>query len=279
MYKYPIASKAGGYNLTNLHTESDHLAGFIGLGKSGTTVSYKFASEPSQTIKDEVDAIALAHDNSVPKLFKIYEYSPDNYVNPTNPPKGLDYKTGLTQRLHPDYEFIKGELQKTTYYADIVLDENGVKTYSTPILEVSFVWNRDANGFVYRRDSNISWYFVDETVSSDPAHIKYMEKFYTNEEAIKEGIRRRGNIIDSLKITVLGLLSSLLPAETDTSIILMGRDWLGDNKDVIFNYVDASDVDGLINEMENDKTYWMLLEIPNTGGTTVAQYLISEVTI
>lgn len=278
MYRHPLSSSKQ-YSFRKLYAELLD----AGIDCEGCVsiddIDYiQFTIEPDQPTKDAVDSLAGAH-NMEEKEYQIYQYVMWNPAQRWKPPWGVDYKTGLDRRLHPEHTFIKGELQKTVYYEQVTLNPDGSQTFAIPVLQVEFVWHRQpVTTFVYLRESTICWYFVDGTLDTDASHAKRLQKFYNNDESIKEGIRRRANIVDSLKLTNFGLLQLVLPDATDGDIIDLGRQWLEEYSETLRNYIDAGDIQGLVDRMGKDTTYWMRMEIPGAG-ITIAQYLSNEVTL
>lgn len=136
------------------------------------------------------------------KHLKIYRFVDKNttYTDKTVPPKGLDYKTGLTVRLYPK-PFVSndGFLTKMEYYSGISFNSSiGDWEYSDEILEATFQYQRDpATEFVISRTKTLSWYREDGTKHHET---KVMFKPYSLIQMDEEAIRRRSNIIALIKI-------------------------------------------------------------------------------
>jgi len=159
------------------------------------------------------------------KKYKLYELidktggaSHSNRVSP----KLIDYKTGLTQNAHPYREFTNGFLTKVTWYKEhdnAAADPEHSSSYSEPVIDVGINYNIGANDFVTDRTTTRKWYHEDGTLSADTGSWKVTTKHYTNEGAMKEGRRRRNNIIVKLQKDVVGMImithpSTLAEAQT-----------------------------------------------------------------
>lgn len=138
------------------------------------------------------------------KQLKIYRYVDltNIYTDKTIAPKGLDYKIGLTVRLHnkPTLQ-PNGFLTKMEYFANAtfnpaIMDWN----YSDKILEADMAYNVDpATEYVVSRTKVLTWYQEDDTPHIDK---KVMFKPYTLLEMDEEAIRRRSNVISLIKIEI-----------------------------------------------------------------------------
>lgn len=253
-------------NVNKLHVELEALfPSFVGVIQTPDFTKTVFdGSLVGAEIVAYNDAIN-AHDPTE-LTYRLYDYVADT-LDASVFPGHIDYKTGLTTRLHPVHELAKGELQKTVYYA--VTD--GV-TFSIPVLQVTFVWHRDANGFIMRRDSEITYYMNDGSLSVET---KQMQKYYNEQESIDEGRRRRRNIVNDINLTVVGLMQMTINDKTDDEILQMGRDWYATNKDDIDNFVETSE-QTIRSKILVDVTWWMSNVVPNTGGLTIREIVYSK---
>lgn len=253
-------------NVNKLHAELEAVfSTFVGVVQTPDYTKTVFdGSLLGQQIID-YNAVVNAH-SPVVLTYKLYEHITDT-IDSTVFPGHIDYKTGLNKRLHPVHELTKGELQKTTYYA--VTDGT---TFVDPVLQVTFVWHRDANGFCLRRDSTINYYMNDGSLSTEN---KYMEKHYNEQESIDEGRRRRRNIVNDINLTVVGLMQMTITDKTDEEILQLGRDWYATNKNDIDNFVETSE-QTIRGKILSDVTWWMNNIVPNTGGLTIRQIVYSK---
>lgn len=109
-------------------------------------------------------------------------------------------------------------------------------------------------------------------------YTKNTTKYYTLPEAIDAGETRRSNVITNLKITVLGLIMAA-SGVTAISAQDLAVPFLNFYTLQVSKYIQGFE-DDLKNSINNDTNFtWLNLVIPNTGGITIRQYLISELTI
>lgn len=143
---------------------------------------------------------------------KIYRYvSISEYDDLTIPPKGLDYKTGLTTRLHPKPTIeLNGLLTKMEFYASVEY-KGGEYIYHDLILEATFSYFKDpVSGFVFHRTKSITWYKENGQPHPDK---KVMFKVYTPTEMDEEAIQRRTNIVAMIKVELAQLIKELTEAQ------------------------------------------------------------------
>lgn len=105
-------------------------------------------------------------------------------------PMYLDYDIyGLQkQRI-----IIKGELIETNYFENYDFQ---TEQYSNLIIKESRVYTRDSNGLVIFRIQTTEWFLENDSVGLTNSNVKY----YSQKEAIQEGISRRTNMIDEAKV-------------------------------------------------------------------------------
>ncbi len=212
------------------------------------------------------------------KTYKLYGYIDLDMGKQHNSyvcPKDINFKTELTQRLHAETEpyIVKGELQKIVYYSDITIESDGSHIYSNPIVEETFDYTRTAVGFVTHRTQTISWYLEDDTLSPET---KTRVKYYSAQEAIGEGKRRRGNIISRLTMVVFGLLKATT-TDSDSNIIMTGQA-LVDGYATDINAFIMSGSNGILATVTNDTRSWMNNPV-DTNGTTIRDVILSELNI
>lgn len=136
------------------------------------------------------------------KEYKIYAFTDmgAQFVAPdmvTVPPTNINYNI---LGLHKKRTFVKGEVTTVEYYAEYDLLS---KEYKDLILKEERSYLRD-NGLVYQRNLTVTWYYLDDTEGEQKSTVKY----YPPDESIKEGIRRRTNIISNLKMVSFSMLGS-----------------------------------------------------------------------
>lgn len=222
-------------------------------------------SNKSMLTTQEVDI--LRHYNLY-EYFKIYDRIADgSTIISSHPPVDIDYDLlGYNKKR----VFDKGELLRVEYCESY---NQGTGVYSGKVVEEVRTYYR-VNQMLNRREMSINWYLDDGSIG----HRKTTTKYYTMLEVIQAGETRRANLISDLKITVIGLLMAASGA-TGIQAQNAGKPFLDSYSIEIAKYIQGFEND-LKEAISNDSTYtWLNLVVPNTGGITVRQYLISELTI
>ncbi|HWY35965.1 MAG TPA: hypothetical protein VNX68_15080 [Nitrosopumilaceae archaeon] len=98
---------------------------------------------------------------------------------------------------------IKGELRQANYYRSF---DATAQTYSDLVVVEFRDYVRDSLGIVQYRNQTSNWICNDETTGLTKSFIKY----YTDEEAIQEGIDRRNNLIAFAKTSLLSSLKAIV---------------------------------------------------------------------
>lgn len=208
--------------------------------------------------------------------------------------KEINYKTGLITSLFPKRTTVKGEVQKVQWYEDQAL--------TNKVLEVDINYTRDAFGFATSRTTTRKW--VNNDGSFNPKEKSTTKDYTANSlDQIKEGKKRRGNIVDGIQIPAMGLMmQALMPPPynmTQVQVLLTGREFLDrynnqfkmfidssssqtdiaepdfGKKHVVIKFEDTDDVVGF-NAGHN---YWLDIALAPLGGATMRQYLIGEFSI
>ncbi len=113
-------------------------------------------------------------------------------------PVNLDYNIFGLQK---ERIIVKGELILTNYHRNY---DHQSEQYSDLVLKESRAYTRDLNGLAVFRIQTTEWFLENDSVGLTNSTIKY----YSQREAIQEGISRRTNMIDEAKtycINNLGL--------------------------------------------------------------------------
>lgn len=188
--------------------------------------------------------------------YKIYNYASNVRPEDTqDTPYDLDYNI---LGLHKKRDFVKGELVKVSYYGEYDYE---TKEYSDLVLEETRIYNRDKNSLVYRRDMEVVWYLSDDSKGDS----KKTEKFYSPDESINEGEKRRSNIVSRLKLEVLGILGPELAYSFLSEVFTE----LGLYRDGFRN--------ALISKIDLMEDAYLLENIEGTE-IIIKDYLISELT-
>lgn len=131
----------------------------------------------------------------------------------------VNYKIETKTNLFPKRIFAKGELQKVEWYKE--------SDFQTLVLMAEMEYSRDPFGFATSRTTTRTWFDTDGEPLDE---IKTTTKNYSNLETIKEGKRRRGNIVDGIQLPVMGLMVETMTIEPwnldQQTILLMGRDFM-----------------------------------------------------
>ena len=172
-------------------------------------------------------------------MYRIWSYAPAGSQSDEDQiPYDLDFKTGLTTRLHPNRIFEKGVLVETCYHSDASHNPDGTIDFGEPVVRETFEYLRDAQTFAQQRTQSIEWFLDSGEVGPDK---KILTKLYTRVEGIQEGVRRRNNVIDQLKIDLIGLLVISGVAASPSEAIALGQGFFTQNAGLIQLYLEISD--------------------------------------
>jgi len=207
---------------------------------SGDVIQVLLLSQPTQADLDSIEQIVSVQNGPDDLALRIGDYLPAPAVI-FDPPKDLDYTRNLSIRLKKKETFEKGELQKIEYFASGSKQADGSWLFEGgPVVRETFVYTRDAALFAESRTQTIAWLRKDGTEHPDR---KTREKVYARAASIKEGKRRRGNVIDDLELVVAGLLleTELANQAGDIQATLkLGRDLVAVHGDAIRDFVNVS---------------------------------------
>lgn len=107
--------------------------------------------------------------------------------------------------------------------------------------------------------------------------VKISVKEYDALAQIKEGIRRRGNIVDGLQIPVLGMMIATVQDMSQTDIILLGRDFLKKYQNEFIAFTHESNA-AILTAIQNAQDEW-LDNVVDANGTTIRMYILNELNI
>ena len=149
-----------------------------------------------QLINDSIDE-TIAYYKPIVRI-ELYNLLPEDikvqYIN-------VQYKItdSITNPSDINYDILGFHKKRTILYGNLIKVEYFKKsdgiTYSDLILEENRVYIRDVNGLIKNRNLNIKWYLNDDAIGFEKNTVKY----YSTDEAIQEGLDRRGNIIADTK--------------------------------------------------------------------------------
>jgi len=172
--------------------------------------------------------------------------------------------------LHKKRYLVKGELIKVEYYGEY---NPTTKQHSILVVSEDRVYYR-VNQMLDRREMVIKWYDVNGNIASTKNTVKY----YSTTESMQELDTRRANIISDLKINTVGLVM-MCSGVTSVEAQTIARPMVSTYNLEISKYLQGYEQE-LRTAVANDAIYsWLNLTIPNTGGMTIRQYLISGLTI
>lgn len=236
-------------------------------------------------INDVVNAHVSSH-----LSYKIWDYVVDKPYG-WKPPLDLDYKKGLTTRLHPKNTFDQGELTTRQYYSEASVNPlDGSIIFDNLILKEENNYVRDAAGFAIYRTQVISWAYENDEFGPDT---KMAIKYYAGIDKIQEGQTRRGNLIDALMMVVAEWLIynkivarrteladpnyNLTPIEMDTEL-QKGRNLLSSYENEFSSFRNHSDKE-ILTSIQTDATHSFLDDMVPDQSTDFRTYVIQEMTI
>lgn len=164
-----------------------------------TTVSFNFDVDLTAPEQTALDTIVANHDGQPFPPLAISQFTLSEADHRT-----IDYKTGLTARLHKVISTMyRGEVRVVDYYTD--------ETETTLVLKVRMCSDENCEALGYVRTSlgqpverwtERVWYREDGEAHPDK---KVTHKVYVHDPVsqMNEGIRRRQNQIDKLSVDVL----------------------------------------------------------------------------
>ncbi|NPV12869.1 MAG: hypothetical protein HPY57_13945 [Ignavibacteria bacterium] len=186
------------------------------------------------------------------KKYKIYELIFDKSYDPYLPPHEIDFSILGLFRV-PFVE--NGELKKVVYYKTMTL-VNGTKVFSEPVVEKNLEYIK-VNGYYFSRKTDIYWYFEDGEI--DNVWKKQTILYYTNDESIKAGNKRREYAVKNVQIDVVGLIQMTHVADSGITSTGSSENILIDNTKIF-----TEDYIGRTIEINNNKYI-----IENISGNTL----------
>jgi len=182
---------------------------------------------------------------------KIFRYSPEadkhNFPN-------IDYIRGLDLRLAPQRTFTNGVLTQVDYFAGVSFDVYGQEVFDDMIVGEEYAYTRNADGVAVARTMTIKWITEAET---DHAIVKTRYKTYNLTESIRETDRRRSNILDELKSTMIGMMVAAMAMTVDQAI-QTGQSFFEFYMNDIIAFKEIGEVQTLIDNINADTTHaWL----------------------
>jgi len=184
-----------------------------------------------------------------------------------SPPFDYNYNIlGLSKKR----SFTKGELEKIEYYGYV---DSGMTYQDLVLTEYRTFYRKDR--MVYKRVMTVDWYLEDGTTGAT----KTTQKYYSPEESLKLGERRRRNVISDLKIASIGLLQAI-SGYTQIEATMIGMDFLGIVTTEITKYIEGVEdpLKAKVLSCSEPGCEWLDAYVPETMNTvTVRQYLYSAI--
>lgn len=251
------------------------ISGLVNWGKFGQDAGLSYVElrtqlqnyndNPENLTYEEIEILNMYN---LYDYFKIYDKINDpSVIIGQHPPVDIDYDLlGYNKKR----TFNKGELERVEYYEKFNQTAN---TFTNKVVEEIRTYYR-INQMLSRREMTINWLLSNNTTG----YTKTTTKYYTMIEAIQAGETRRSNLISDLKIDVIGLIM-MASGATSIQAQFAGTPFLSTYAIEISKYIQGFEQQ-LKDAIANDVLYsWMNLTIPNTGGITIRQYLIGELSI
>jgi hypothetical protein len=216
--------------------------------------------------------VAILNQYILNSYFMIYDYLTDSINSgdvmlSAKPPVNVDYDI---IGLHKKRTLVKGELVKVEYFGNY---DDVTKNFSNKVIAEDRIYYR-VNQMVSKRVMSIKWFLNDGSVGYE----KTTTKYYSTTESMQELDTRRSNIISDLKINTVGLVM-MCSGVTSVEAQTIARPMVSTYNLEISKYLQGYEQE-LRTAVANDVTYsWLNLTIPNTGGMTIRQYLISGLTV
>lgn len=256
---------------------------FIGLTTENNKTTFYFEDEFNSGDETYLRFTFVVNFNDIDNSFdftpKIYSFTKEEAVK--KHPHNIDYKIELIQSLYPKRTMVQGEIQNVCWFSDQALTDK--------VIEVDVSYVRDGNGFAVERTTTRKW-ILNNGQEFEETKITNKRYDINIEEQIKEGKRRRGNIVDYVQIPTMGFMIETIQNKTQGEIILMGREFLDFYKDEFQKFVESSSSVTDINDVnfgkknivvafENAADYWLDNTPMALGGATIRQWLIAEFSI
>lgn len=264
--------------------ETYFLGPFVGLEQKDEDIEVYFGSNLTTEQSESFTSLVASHLNTEeygPKILKFVEQESQNkhYL-------AIDYKVQTLTSLYPHRTFLLGELKVVDWYSDFQKTDLVLKT--------EIAYTRDVFGFATNRTTTRTWYDTDGRALPEQ---KITFKVYSSLEMIKEGKRRRGNIVDGVQLPVFSFLQEVMAQEPynkgPSEILLIGRDFMDRFEDKLNKFIDnSSTVTDLADPNVGRKSIvvafedasittdpWLLEPVSQLGGQTVLWYLTQEFSI
>jgi hypothetical protein len=232
-----------------------------------------FMQPLSETDLDDVDDVIQNHEGVIEKKnFLIYRYTNSEYYHDaTSDPDDISYNV---LGLHKEYTVKDGELHTVNYWGKCTLDEFGKKVYDDLVVSEERTYYRDLNDYLIKRTIEITWYFEDGTAYD---LTKVTDKYYTPEEALEGGQKKRTYIINNTLIEAVYLISvtqGITTAEADLVGMPLIAEIAGDIQ--IYIYGNMMPLISKVATLTGDD-FSFFENVIDQNGTTIRMYILSKI--
>ena len=131
--------------------------------------------------------------------YRIYDYMLSNIKTDV---REINFKTELSISLVKKPTMVNGEPTEIIYYTD--------NNYLTPVVKIEFVFERDAFGFLTKKQRILKWYLKTGELSSVTKDIsKYYDPLYDAASRVAENrLKRKNHFNDVLANMQLYLINN-----------------------------------------------------------------------
>lgn len=244
------------------------------------------ASGLDQVFDPNIDSILTLRND-----FRLWKYVPEELHD--KPITTINYSTEVNGRLQSIItDHHKGEVTEITLYAEVFRNNFGLLYGIEPIIKEEYTYFRDPNsGLITHRTQQIDYFYEDGSMQQPKEKLR--TKYYTTEEALRVGERRRKNTLDFIKVPVGGMISFTEKVDTLTSFVL-GSSFLESLEDEISSFIKTPRLGLLplkILDLTTDDFFWLdNIIIPsgttNTFGSapadlnvTIRGYILDQIDI
>lgn len=205
-----------------------------------------------------------------PDHLKIYRYAVKQPADPTVAPVNEMIRPLLTQTLHPIVRLDRGDLAEKVFYEKPTRDATGELAGDNPIFRQTYIFVEDASGL--RRKT--SRYFFRED-GSESEEIVLQPKQYSLVDAQKAGIRRRENVVNTIRATVVGYLAATETQGDVDKAIGLGTAFFISVAGLVSLYVEVGST-ALASQIGADSTPWLDNPIGSGPVATIRDYVLEE---
>ena len=221
------------------------------------------------TIVNRVKAQQPITNNNYNIDFAIYPFLRDSHKNDQINEVDYDSVKELTINTQRRETFNKGQLTKVEYFESF---DKATNTGTNKLLQVDVVYVMGADSLVESRTTTRAWYLTDNTtvgVSTDSV------KTYTNTAGVVEGITRRDNNVNALKLMVPGMIM----ATTGDSLTVArdkGRVFFSELSNDFTDYIAVDNRSILTDIPAVDHNVHTWLNNPVGPGVTIELYILDQ---